>query len=274
MSYKYDFADNKTVSAADLNGIISTLGENCTPSLNFSDDGSYAVNRLNLIRSDILSAGVLSGMNCTVTDDGACVATGICIFPSGMRLEITEPEILTLYPDVKNYVYMYGSPLCTAAMPVISKEAKTGDDFIPIAEIENGTATDKRKWSQAKIPLKTSSRAVQTETVTYTSFYGNEFKLGGEVELSNPGFCKILVYLKNQCCGVYDRATSTFIYTANKPGNFLMGIDSEYMVTLVSTYTNAKIKLGVSGTKLQIFSCIMTDNSTKDRSLSVNMVII
>ncbi len=253
MSYIYDFADNKIITPAELDAVSAQLGSDVTVSPHFAENTAYAVSRLNLIRSDIVSRGVLWGMEPVCTDTTVTVGTGVCFFENGMRLEITEPEVFELLPDTKNYIYMYASPVCVAAVPVISKAAQTAVEFIPIAEIENGKLTDTRIFSQAKIPLKTGSRVTQSENIIWSVLANiGEFSVGDELTLSNSGFSKIFVKT-DRACGIWDRASGLFTYICfNANDNNTVSGSAEMILEKFSGY-EYKIKFEVSGNVLKTY---------------------
>ncbi len=258
MSFIYDFADNTKISAEDLNSVISQLGEGVAVSSGFSENTAYAVNRLNLIRSDILSGGVLSGMECTSDGISVTIGTGVCFFENGMRLEITEPETMELFSGTCNYLYMYASPLCSAALPILSKTQKSGADFIPIAEINDTAVKDVRIWCQAKIPLKTSSRFTQkVEKKSYERPVSDGYGKICDIPLKNKGFSKIIITSFNNdfcfCFGVYSRDTNTYTYLNQTSDGLKYIPESDKMYVHKTGVSSLYIQFAVSGDVLEIY---------------------
>lgn len=167
MSFIYDFADNTLISAENLNGIASGIGEGTIVSSQFEDNVTYAVNKLNCIRSDILNPGIVCGMKCSYENGNISVLPGVAFFKNGMRIEITEKETFPAETDNKLYVYLYASESFNCAMPVITTAEKTSDAYIPVATVDKyGEIEDKRVFSTSKIPLASGS-AVQKINIQY-----------------------------------------------------------------------------------------------------------
>lgn len=169
MSFIYDFSDNLAISAADINAIASEIGENTSVSDNFDDNVSYAINKLNCIRSDILNPGIAYGMECSCTDEVISINSGVAFFKNGMRIEITEPETFPVADGDISYVYLYASESYSCAMPIVTASKKESDSYIPVAEVDKyGNVNDIRQFSTSKIPLCSGS-AVQKENISYAT---------------------------------------------------------------------------------------------------------
>lgn len=169
MSFIYDFADNVSISAAELNAIAAGIGENTVVSNNFANSINYAVNKLNAIRSDILNPGIISGMSCSCEKNIVSISAGIAVFKNGMRLEITETETFPVFEEKTTYVYLYASESYNCAMPIITSSEKDSDAYLPVAEIDKyGNVTDARCFSTSKIPLSSGS-AVQSVNLDYAT---------------------------------------------------------------------------------------------------------
>lgn len=167
MSFIYDFSDNVSIRAEDLNSIASGIGESTVVSQNFSDNVSYAINKLNSIRSDILNPGIISGMECSCADGVISISTGTAVFKNGMRIEITETETFTALSGGSTYVYLYASESFNCALPIITDSEKSSDAYIPVALVdEYGSVSDTRLFSTSKIPLSSGS-AVQQADIVY-----------------------------------------------------------------------------------------------------------
>ena len=167
MSFTYDFADNISVSAENLNSIADGIGEGTIVSKNFDTDVPYSINKLNSIRSDILNPGVISGMECTCAGGTVSVPKGVAVFKNGMRIEITATETFPLISGSSTYVYLYASESFNCAMPIITDSEKTSDAYIPLAVIDQyGNLSDTRSFSTSKIPLSSGS-AVQRRSISY-----------------------------------------------------------------------------------------------------------
>ncbi len=280
MSFIYDFADNKSISSSELNSIVTELGEGVTLPALFEDNTSYAVSRLNLIRGEIFCGGVLSGLECQVADGNATIGCGVCFFDNGMRLEITEPETLPLPSAETCYVYMYASPLQTAALPVICSDARNGTDYIPVAEISEGVVTDCRVFCQAKIPLKASSRYIQEENDVYLSVTAglSDYTAAHEIPLKNKGFSKIFIYKATSqnvdSIGLYDRETQTFISLLTNTAYPALNKGDDFMYAHNNNASYMKIKFRVSGENLQVLCQSYSHAGSPITNCIMNFIII
>ncbi len=271
MSFIYDFADNKSISADNLNSVISQLGSDVTASNGFADNTAYAVSRLNLIRSEIMTGGILTGMTCSSDGVNVTVGTGVCFFDNGMRLEITEPEIMPLFPDVTNYIYMYASPLCTAALPIVSAEEKSGSDFVPVAEVSGTGVTDRRIFCQAKVPLAASSRVTQRiDKLGLNVPISSSFVKVHEIKLENKGFSKIFIAASTFCCGIYDRDSRKFEYTSSTG---LTIVSADTIPVYHGASNNIRLKFEVNGDMLE-FYCTRSNNTGASLALPITITVL
>ncbi len=269
MSFIYDFADNISVSAENLNSIADGIGEGTIVSKNFDTNVPYAINKLNSIRSDILNPGVISGMECTCAGGTVSVPKGVAVFKNGMRLEITATETFPLISGGSTYVYLYASESFNCAMPVITDSEKTSDAYISLAVIDQyGNLSDTRSFSTSKIPLSTGSavqkinlshdvtaiggslvsknKKMYTLTLKDKYFSYVIFDVTISSSAGNSSAKKINGYFKRStglCCGTYDGDAyngteyigfyninaGTYIKPVIENGKFRIYTDSQYI---------------------------------------------
>lgn len=145
-----DFKYSQIVSAANLNNVAVDLGN--AQFDHFSDSVPYAVDQLNTITGDLVSAGVLNILNncaVTVSANGININTGVAVFGDGAKIRITEP--LTL-PYSAGELFFYKNPTTKEVTAEVGTLPQ--DNYIWIATVQNETTfVDRRTFSKAKVTM-------------------------------------------------------------------------------------------------------------------------
>ncbi len=245
MGFSVDFTDNKSISAQELNSVIAELGDGTVEvSSEFVDDKLYYTDKLNCIRSEIVTGGVASGCEAALCETGIIIGEGLCFFDNGMRMKIDSEGIsLGVTSGEENFVYLYASPMLNIATAVVTTEEKTGSEYVPICKIKaDGALVDARMWCRAKIPML-NSRFAQTEN--FTIFKPTEDKsLLASFPLINKAYSYI-VFITEQAMALYTKDTGKFLYiTSNNTYGQKLQTNTDFFVTGYS-----------SGNE---FSCVVT----------------
>ena len=192
MGYQVRFTDNESISAEQLNAIQSELGEGVEVSEAFEDDIEYSVDKLNDICSGIVTAGVSTGLTCSYTSGKIRIAPGLAYFSDGMQIKVDEEGVELTACEGKSYVYLYQSSAQQLALPMVSETAKentSGQEYIPLCEVENGVVTDKRTWCKSKIALAAGNTLYERSTSLSHGVYTDyqSYKVIG-VDLGDDAF--------------------------------------------------------------------------------------
>jgi len=121
-----NFTDNKSISAEILNDILAEVGDgSVSASSEFVNDSLFYTDKLNCIRSEIVTGGIRSGCEATLCETGVNIGEGLCFFDSGMRMKIDAEGItLAISEGKENFVYLYSSPISNIATAVVTTEEK------------------------------------------------------------------------------------------------------------------------------------------------------
>lgn len=151
-----DFKYSQIVSAANLNNVAIDLGN--AQFDHFSDSVSYAVDQLNTITGDLVSAGILNILNncaVTVSANGININTGVAVFGGGAKIRITEP--LTL-PYSAGELFFYENPTTKEVTAEVGTLPQ--DNYIWLATVQNeSTFIDRRTFSKAKVIMPTEGNS-------------------------------------------------------------------------------------------------------------------
>lgn len=154
MGYTETFMDNATYGASDLNGLIKKLSAQGI-SVEFenilNDGANYTPSDLNSLIQAIAADGVTKD-SCKVIMSGgsAKVTEGTIVFGNGSTITVDSAGVvLPVTAGVKNYVYAISKPDLNHNYLKCETSAPTGD-YVMLAEVENGVATDKRKFAASK----------------------------------------------------------------------------------------------------------------------------
>ena len=213
MGFSVDFTDNKSISADMLNSITAEVGDDTvSASSQFAPDSLFYTDKLNCIRSEIVTGGIRSGCEAVLADEGVIIGEGICFFDSGMRMKIDAEGIsLVITPGEENFVYLCASPISNIATAVVTAEEKEGSEFVPVCRIdEKGNLYDNRRWCRARIPMM-NSRFVQQETISF--FNGEEegkVKVAS-VPLVNKAYSYIIM-TNEYAIAIYSRDTKKYTF--------------------------------------------------------------
>lgn len=272
MGFSVDFTDNKSISAEDLNNIIAEIGEDgVSASSEFVSGSLFYTDKLNCIRSEIVTGGIRSGCEATLCDTGVIIGEGLCFFDSGMRMKIDAEGItLVTVPETENFVYLYASPNSNTATAVVTTAEKTGAEYVPICRIdENGILHDTREWCQAKIPMM-NSRFIQSEELVFEYAGAENNVIIASVPMINKTYSYIVISCQSAMV-LYCRDTNKFSYivTNGSYGSFLRE-NAESMVlgyNSNSTY-NARISIKEED------GCINFYTSASQVKKTVKMLVI
>lgn len=153
MGYNYSFRENQSYNAADLNGVSGDF--NSVVGTDFKDGVAYGVDQLNLIRADMVSAGIAKGVGsmCSCSNDGSKIkiGSGKVFFENGIRLEIDADGITVPYTlGTAGTVWLeYMQALGDVALR-FTQTAPSGM-FVKIAEVStSGVVTDARQYCYMK----------------------------------------------------------------------------------------------------------------------------
>lgn len=124
----------------------------------FVNSETYAASDVNNIRCLFAKKGVLPDTvnSCKVvaeTGGYVKVMEGTALFDSGARITVESDGVTIGYvTGTMNYVYFYNN-ITGNCCEVLSSTAMPIGDYVMLAEIaQNGTITDKREYSQSRIP--------------------------------------------------------------------------------------------------------------------------
>jgi len=213
MGFSVDFTDNKSISAEILNDILAEVGDgSVSASSEFVNDSLFYTDKLNCIRSEIVTGGIRSGCEATLCETGVNIGEGLCFFDSGMRMKIDAEGItLAISEGKENFVYLYSSPISNIATAVVTTEEKESSEYVPVCRIDDeGRIYDARVWCRAKIPMM-NSKFVQSETFKIKLMVQNEKTLIKSVPLTNKGYSYI-IFMSNESMTLYCRDTKKFAY--------------------------------------------------------------
>lgn len=199
MAYTGGFYDNATYGADDVNGIIKKMSTQGI-SVEFEDilnDGvSYTPSDLNDLFEAIVSDGVTKD-SCKVVMSGgnAKVMAGTIIFSNGSFLTVdNEGVTLPVTAGVKNYVYAYADMSLNNSYIKCETAAPTGD-YVMLAEVENGTVTDKRKFAASKFVAGYNMHETFTVNKSYTvTRRSSEFELVDTIAVRKSDYKKVLYH--------------------------------------------------------------------------------
>ena len=196
MAYTGGFYDNATYGTDDVNGIIKKMSTQGI-SVEFEDilnDGvSYTPSDLNGLFEAIVSDGVTKD-SCKVVMSGgnAKVMAGTIIFSNGSFLTVdNEGVTLPVTAGVKNYVYAYADMSLNNSYIKCETAAPTGD-YVMLAEVENGTVTDKRKFAVSKFVAGYNMHESFNIDETYNASVGGEWTLLETFAVKKSDYQKLL----------------------------------------------------------------------------------
>jgi len=153
---------NQSIGGDDLNNIAKDLG--AVDFSTFSDNGTYAVDKLNGITKDLVSSGVLNKWDlCKVTYSSGTVsiAKGVVVMPSGAKQRF---ESITTVMGVTPPCYVYVSEDSAYNTQLCVKDEIDATTYVRLAYIdENGNVSQLATLCQSKIAGNTASTPV-----TYT----------------------------------------------------------------------------------------------------------
>ncbi len=212
MGFSVDFIDNNSISAESLNEILAEVGDDSvSASSEFVNESLFYTDKLNCIRSEIVTGGIRSGCEAALCETGVIIGEGLCFFDSGMRMKIDAEGIsLTVSADKENFVYLYASTNLNIATAVVTTEKKEGNEYVPVCRIDaDGVLYDERVWCCSKIPMM-NSRFVQKETFTLSNSASGTV-LVKQVPLVCKAYAYIIVMAKGSIA-VYSRDTGKYTY--------------------------------------------------------------
>ena len=215
MGFCVDFTDNKAISAEILNDILAEVGDgSVSASSEFTDGSLFYTDKLNCIRSEIVTGGIRSGCKAALCETGVIIGEGLCFFDSGMRMKIDAEGItLPTAEGKENFVYLYASPISNVATAVVTTEEKEGSEYVPICKIdETGKIYDTRAWCRAKIPMM-NSNFMQRERVVIENNQQSGKVLVATVPLANKAYSHI-IFMSEYAISVYFRDINKFTYIA------------------------------------------------------------
>lgn len=166
-----DFKYSQIVSAANLNNVAIDLGD--AQFDHFSDSVPYAVDQLNAITGDLVTAGVLNILNncaVTVSANGININTGVAVFGDGAKIRITEPLSL---PYSAGELFFYKDPTTKEVTAEVGTLPQ--DNYVWLATVQNeSTFIDRRTFAKAKVTLLTEGNSfLKTLEVPTFSDYQN-----------------------------------------------------------------------------------------------------
>ncbi len=213
MSYISKFKADTAYSNADINEVLSAItGEGVLP-LSPND-----------ILANVSEEGVtISDCRCAVSwanEDKTHIniGGGTVIMADGSYIIIAD-EILSV-PDLeKHYVYIYQDlllhniPVCEKTLP------QSNENYVLLAEIENGVIHDKRKLAKSKISnygLNASHQTTLTVNIGPSTIYqGTPF---ASCEIDNM-YSTLLIYSPvHTYFGVFDIESGIFTFTCSRIG--------------------------------------------------------
>lgn len=215
MGFSVDFTDNNAISAEMLNSILAEVGDgSVSASSEFVNDSLFYTDKLNCIRSEIVTGGICSGCKAALCETGVIIGEGLCFFDSGMRIKIDAEGItLAISEGKENFVYLYASPISNIATAVITTEEKEGSEYVPVCRIdENGRIYDARVWCRAKIPMM-NSKFVQNEKTVIENNQLSGKALVATFPLANKAYSYIIV-ISSYAMAIYFRDTEKYTYIA------------------------------------------------------------
>jgi hypothetical protein len=146
-----EIAYSTAVTADDVNNLAVDLG--ATEFSQFQNAEPYAVQQLNNITKDLVSAGILLSLNrcrLTKTGDKVTIDTGIIVFANGAKKRITESLQVDLV--VNTYIYALNDTATNTCQIVVSEtEPDSTSDYVMLAQVDaDGDVLDKRIFSKYK----------------------------------------------------------------------------------------------------------------------------
>lgn len=157
MGYTYDFMDNATYGADDLNRAMSRFVTSGIADA-FEDNVSYNTSKLCEVTQRLYAPGVVPEHISTlkvsrVSDSEIYIAPGLAFFENGSTITVDSEGVrLSYLAGEKNYVYLKADPANNRNLPMCTTEPPTGD-IVMLAQIEpDGAVTDKRTYAKGKVP--------------------------------------------------------------------------------------------------------------------------
>lgn len=151
--------DNQIITAQDLNNIAIDLG--AVTFSNFDDGEAYAIPELNHITKELVTKGILKTQNeckCTINDNAVTINTGVAVFSDGCKIRIEEPQTIQLSSEELTYIFVEHDNELDRVTLTSDTQLPT-NDYVLLATAENGTITDKRSYSVAKVNLTAEGKS-------------------------------------------------------------------------------------------------------------------
>lgn len=192
--------DNQIITAQDLNNIAVDLG--AVTFSNFEDGKAYAVPELNNITKELVTKGILKTQNeckCTINDNAVTVDTGVVVFSDGCKIRIEEPQTIQLSSEELTYIFVEHDNELDRVTLTSDTQLPT-NDYVLLATAENGTITDKRSYSIAKVNLTAEGKSymVTLEVPGYSSSYSPVIRsVTVTITDTSKVFCSVIADQKN-----------------------------------------------------------------------------
>ncbi|MBE7044786.1 MAG: hypothetical protein E7397_04600 [Ruminococcaceae bacterium] len=146
-----EIAYSTAITAEDVNNLAVDLG--ATEFSQFQNSEPYAVQQLNNITKDLVSAGILLSLNqCKLTkaEDKVTIDTGIIVFNNGAKKRITEALQVDFVANT--YIYALNNTATNTCQIVVSEtEPDSTSDYVMLGQVDaDGNVLDKRFFSKYK----------------------------------------------------------------------------------------------------------------------------
>lgn len=167
------------------------MGKTC----DFMDNAIYGVDDMNNLRAGLLTKGVLtdSANNCkaSLVGENIKVTQGQALMFDGSRIVIdAEGVSVGIVSGGKNYVYFKRNEV-TNTIDVVCSLTAPGANDLPIAEVVDGTVTDKRVFAQPKAAYTPAVCVALNETISVTGTV-DTWVQAGSISV-NPGYNMLLI---------------------------------------------------------------------------------
>ena len=217
-------------------------------SIDFANNIRYGADDINIVRSMIMTAGVLQkdDTRCKVSlaEGVITVAPGEALFYDGCRIEITEAETLS-YDGEDCYIYL---DRCYTSAPKVTTGKTLPSDAVPLAKISGGVVTDIREYSSLKIPSMADNTAISRD-IDMDFSLPNDISKTVTIEFDDVTDIKYMLF-KNK----FDRFTTRVFFNFEK--NYAFGLNHTTVVKgsaqekLYLYETNGYIKATKNGNKI------------------------
>lgn len=135
MGYTVNFTDNQLISASELTDISRSIDEG-SEAVDFKDNTLYGVDELNNISASLITKGVSSGLDVSLSGENVIISQGVAYFSDGRKITVdADGIILTKETNKHQYIWLLNDTVNGLVSAKCTESAPSGD-FVMLAEIE------------------------------------------------------------------------------------------------------------------------------------------